>query len=71
MFGKIVLILASLGTLQANYLRGPGNSTALVLKTNMSNALVPYKPQHFHVKSTKKCKINKAYYWNNTLVSST
>lgn len=65
MFGKVVLILASFGTLQANYLRGPGNSTVLVPIPNTSKALVPYKSQQLISSPIKKCKTKKTYYWNN------
>ena len=67
MFGKLFLILATLGNISAHqnrYLRGPGNSTVLVAKTNMSNALVPYTSNIVKVKPLM-CPIKSKYYWSN------
>ena len=59
MFGKLTLILATLGSVSSyKYLRGPGNSS-LVLKTNISNALVPY--QKFIIKPLKCANNNTRY----------
>jgi hypothetical protein len=59
MFGKLTLILATLGSVSSyKHLRGPGN-LSLVLKTNISNALVPY--QKFII-NPLKCPNNNTRY---------
>jgi len=66
MFTKLALILATVATASAHqnrYLRGPGNSKALVVKQNISNALVPYVKLNI---KPYMCPINKSYYWTTT-----
>jgi hypothetical protein len=73
MFGKLALILATLASVtghQNRYLRGPGNSTALAVKTNttISNALVPYVKLNI---KPSMCPINKSYYWTTSNTTKT